>query len=647
MTEDEMPEDTTDSAESSDTDDAGKSDETGKPDKEKRGPSAAKILVGLALEQFDLGLSATDEPYATTIVDNTHIALMLRGGGKSGFKAKLASLYYAVTGNVPGAQALSDAITVLEGMAANAYQQELRLRVGSRCPEVVLIDAGACDDTTGLEHVITIQDGAWKLDATGGITFRRTKLTAPLAMPVRDKSSGGLSLLWRYAVVAEVDRPLVIAWLVSALIQPNTPHPILQLHGEQGTAKSSTTRALVDLIDPSPVPLRKAPRNEDEWVTAAAASWVVGLDNLSNIPEWLSDALCRAATGAGNVKRALYTDGDVAVWSFLRCIIINGIGFGGVRPDLAERLLSAELHTMDPTKRIDEATLAAAWAVDRPVILAGLLDLAAKVHQMIPTITLSPSPRMADFAKVLHAVDIIASTDGLNHYNGAYTRLAMEALLDEPFTAAIMDLKTPYVGKSAKEITDDLKVRLTGDDPKAKWKAPDGWPRSARAASDLLTRAAPAFRRIGWRVSNDDARNKRGVRLWTITPPDDDTPRTDDTQPESRGQSSPPNPPNPPSQVNGHKSGGVGKSANPPGGVDNPPGGEPNPPGGVGENPNPPQKPASTSGSGLGGESGAEIPLLSNNDIVTCECGQELLHHESQRRGNCTACFLKSKTVSK
>jgi hypothetical protein len=615
MADDEMPTDEPDNGQSSDTGDAGKK---GKGDKEKRGPSAAKILVGLALERFELGLSATDEPFATPIGDNTHIALMLRGGGKAGFKATLASLYYGITGNVPGAQALSDAITVLEGMAANAYQRELRLRVGSRCPEVVLIDAGACDDTTGLEHVISIQDGRWKVDLTGGVTFRRTKLTAPMALPIRDKSAGGLQLLWKYAVVAESDRPLVIAWLVSALIQPNTPHPILQLHGEQGTAKSSTTRALVDLIDPSPVPLRKAPRNEDEWVTAASASWVVGLDNLSNIPEWLSDALCRAATGAGNVKRALYTDGDVAVWSFLRCVIINGIGFGGVRPDLAERLLSAELHTMDPTKRIDEASLAAAWAVDRPLILGGLLDLAARVHQMIPTITLSPSPRMADFAKVLHAIDTIAGTEGLKHYNGAYTRLAMEALLDEPFTAAIMDLKNTYVSNSAKEITDDLKIQLTGDDPKAKFKAPDGWPRSARAASDLLTRAAPAFRRIGWKVSNDDARNKRGVRLWTITPPDD----ADDTQPESRGESSPPNPPNPPSQVNGHKSGGVGKSANPPGGVDNPPGGEPNPPGGVGKIPNPPKKPASTSGSGAGGASGAKKPLLSNNDCI--DCGTEV-----------------------
>ena len=89
---------------------------------------------------------------------------------------------------------------------------------------------------------------------------------------------------------------------------------------------------LVDLIDPSPVPLRQAPRDADSWVTAASGSWVVALDNLSAIPPWLSDSLCRAATGDGNVKRALYTDADLAVLKFRRCVIVNGIDVGAVRP---------------------------------------------------------------------------------------------------------------------------------------------------------------------------------------------------------------------------------------------------------------------------------------------------------------------------
>ncbi len=127
--------------------------------------------------------------------------------------------------------------------------------------------------------------------------------------------------LWDFVNVDAEDRPVLLAVLVAALIQCDVPHPVLALFAEQGSAKSTTTRMLVDLIDPSPVPLRQAQRDADSWVTAASGSrgsWVVALDNLSAIPPWLSDSLCRAATGDGNVKRALYTDADLAVVKFRR-----------------------------------------------------------------------------------------------------------------------------------------------------------------------------------------------------------------------------------------------------------------------------------------------------------------------------------------
>jgi hypothetical protein len=86
--------------------------------------------------------------------------------------------------------------------------------------------------------------------------------------------------LWDFVNVDAEDRPVLLAVLVAALIQCDVPHPVLALFAEQGSAKSTTTRMLVDLIVPSPVPLRQAPRDTDSWVTAASGSWVVALDNL-------------------------------------------------------------------------------------------------------------------------------------------------------------------------------------------------------------------------------------------------------------------------------------------------------------------------------------------------------------------------------
>jgi Mg-chelatase subunit ChlI len=53
--------------------------------------------------------------------------------------------------------------------------------------------------------------------------------------------------LWQQLNVAEPDRPLVLAWLIAAIANPNMPHPILSFSGEQGTAKSTTTKRIVEL----------------------------------------------------------------------------------------------------------------------------------------------------------------------------------------------------------------------------------------------------------------------------------------------------------------------------------------------------------------------------------------------------------------
>jgi hypothetical protein len=70
---------------------------------------------------------------------------------------------------------------------------------------------------------------------------------------------------------------------------------------------------------------------EAQWVTAASGAWVIALDNLSHVTDWLSDSLCRAVTGDANVRRALYTDNDTHVIAFKRCLILNGIDLGAVR----------------------------------------------------------------------------------------------------------------------------------------------------------------------------------------------------------------------------------------------------------------------------------------------------------------------------
>ena len=62
---------------------------------------------------------------------------------------------------------------------------------------------------------------------------------------------GTLGDLRRFVNVERTeDFILVVSWLVGAF-QPGGPYPLLALHGEQGSAKTTTANILRSLIDPS------------------------------------------------------------------------------------------------------------------------------------------------------------------------------------------------------------------------------------------------------------------------------------------------------------------------------------------------------------------------------------------------------------
>lgn len=560
--------------------------------------SAAALLVDIACEDYTLSVTDTGEPYGIHR-DTAHLALLLRGG-RTGLRAALAHRYWDAYQLPAPQQALADACLVLEGMAAQEDPQPVHLRIAEDTRGLqyglgqVHIDMG---DTEG--HVITIRDGRWDIDKTAPVLFRRTKLTGEMPKPNAD---GNYSQLWKFVPVHEDDRPLVLAWLVQALIQADVPHPVLELLAEHGAIKSTSARCLAQLIDPSPAPLRKAPRDAEGWVTAANASWVVALDNISGeIPLWLSDCLCRAVTGDGDVRRALYTDQDVSVIAFRRAVIINGIDIQVTQGDLADRLLRIALPRINDGRRA-EKIIAAEWVKEWPNVLGGLLTLAAAVHHRLPSITVANLPRMADYAEVLAAVDQICGSNGLQRYREQVKRVSADTL-DNAFIGALINRRYSCKDKASKEILADL----TPTDEK--WKPPKYWPDNARAVTGQLTRHAPALRAQGWMIDNDDAANKDSVIRWTILPP---------TDPEKAGKSSPPSPPNPPEADNGWSDGLWDGGED--GGEDDWEDEDDNPP----NPPDPPNDTPLTSQDGLAGMAGMEY---TPSQVFCKNCRDEIPEH--------------------
>jgi hypothetical protein len=474
-------------------------DDAGRDDPERK--SAATSLVELAQEFYTFGISDTGEPFALP-ADGPKVVAMLRGG-KTSLRALLAREYFTRTGKAATQQALADALLVIEGIAQDAEESRLYLRAAQH-EGALWLDLG---DHTGRAVQIT-RDG-WTVRDSAPVLFKRTALTGPVPEP---QPGGTLGDLWEWLNVAEDDRPLVVAALVSVLFT-DQPHVVLAIFGEQGTGKTTAVKVLVLILDPGPVPVRKPPRDADAWVTAAAGSWVVGLDNLSDIPSWLSDSLCRASTGDGDVRRKLYTDSDYAVFSFRRCIIFDAIDVGAMEPDLADRALPVTLDLIPDENRRDEESFWPGWRQAHPLILGAVLDLAASVLARLPSVELARKPRMADYARILAAVDAEMGTSALARYARQSADLAAEGLSGDPLAARIQEVFGGlFEGTSA-----ELLNLVTPGDPE--WKAPKGWPKDARAVTGRMRRLAPAFRKTGWMVE-DLGRGGHGKQIqWKLSPP--------------------------------------------------------------------------------------------------------------------------------
>jgi hypothetical protein len=467
--------------------------------KAHEGPSAATKLARIAQDRYTFGVSDTGEPYALPL-DGPRIVKMLRGAGS--LRAELAAAFLSDNGTPPPQQALADALMALEGIALAQPAKALALRVADS-HGALWLDLG---DDTG--ELLRIGSEGWQIVSEAPVLHRRTALTAALPRPA---TGGNLSALWSLLNIAAVDRPVLVAFLVAALM-PNMPHPILLLTGEQGTGKSTAAKIIASVVDASTVQLRKPPRDLDSWTTAAVGSHVVAVDNLSTLPDWLSDALCRASTGDGDVRRRLYTDGDLHVISFRRVVILNGIDLGAVRDDLADRLVTVDLRRIEESARARDDDLTQRWQAAAPLILGGLLDLTARVLAILASVHLKRSPRMADFAHVLAAVDRLAGTEGLARYRALAGALASDAVTSDPVLLALTStISTPWEGPAA-ELLDILTATLHDARP------PKGWPTGARVLASLLKRRAPSLRRLGWIVEQSEEHTKRG-NLWQIAPP--------------------------------------------------------------------------------------------------------------------------------
>lgn len=457
-------------------------------------PSKSERVVRLVLDLYRLGQTQTREPFAVPH-EGPNVLVLLEPSGR--FYDTTAREYRRRFGEVMTAAAFKDALAALRGYALEEATESASLRTGT-WNESVVLDLGSEDGAA-----VVIDRSGWRIVDRSPILFRRTALTGHIPKPQR---GGSLDQLRRYLNVNDDTWPVLMGWMVAALI-PNIPHPILLLGGTQGSGKTSAARFICGLFDASAAPTRSQPRDPADWAVSAENAWTTVIDNVSRIPEWLSDALCKCITGDAWTRRKLYTNSDVSVLSFLRVIVLTSIDAGALRGDLGERIALADLEPIDPENRRAEADLASAYRAAHPAMLGALLDLLATVLAGRDNVRLRRMPRMADFARVLAAMDSAIGTNALELYEQQSSRVSLEVVESDAVGEALirfMETRATWQGNMS-ELLAELEAPNDCRD----------WPRNGRALSARLKRLSPALLQQGVKVT-PPARNDR-TRVYTIS----------------------------------------------------------------------------------------------------------------------------------
>jgi hypothetical protein len=409
--------------------------------------------------------------------------------GSDPFRKWASKKYYDTTTRPPTANALKEALLVLEARAVyDAAEHRTFVRIAGDDGHIYI------DLADEQRRIVDVDASGWRMVRVAPVRFHRPRGIHALPIPVTERN---IETLRKFVNIPEDhDFVLYVATLLMAF-RPSGPYPVLVLQGEQGSGKSTAARVFRALIDPNAAGLRAEPRGVQDLMIAGNNSWVVGFDNMTQISPWLSDALCRLSTGGGFGTRELYTDGEEVLFDVTRPVLLNGIDQLASRGDLLDRAVVIHLPAIEESRRQTETQFWQDFEAERPAILGVLLDAASAALRNAPDTHLADVPRMADFAVWVTAAEPALGWEPgtfLAAYEAARIRVAEIALEESPVTDALRKL-TLSAARWEGTLTDllDELAKLAG----VRVACGKLWPSNGRALRSHLDRLSPNLRRIG------------------------------------------------------------------------------------------------------------------------------------------------------
>jgi hypothetical protein len=169
------------------------------------------------------------------------------------------------------------------------------------------------------------------------------------------------------------------------------------LKGSHGTSKTTTSKKIKALVDPTLTEVTSISSNDSDLIATLSSGYITAFDNVDKISNATSDILCIACTGGNATKRRLYTNNELCSIKLDSKVILNGIGDIISKSDLVERSNIIELTPL--ATRCTDKKVWREFESLKPQILGSIFNTISMgltyVDEMEETI--EELPRMADF----------------------------------------------------------------------------------------------------------------------------------------------------------------------------------------------------------------------------------------------------------
>ena len=449
-------------------------------------PSQVETLIGLA-DEVDLFHTPSRDVYGDVQINGHRETYEI--GSKQFHRWIRRRFYEETSGSAPNSEALQSAIETIKARGEyTGKKREVFLRVGS-CERKIYIDL--CNEVW---QAVEIDKDGWRLVDDPPIRFRRTESMQALPTPI---PGGSVSALIKYLNVrSKSDFVLIVCWALMVLQNWGRTYPVLAISGEQGSAKSTCSETIRNLLDPNIAPLRSLPRKDDDLFVSANRTHILAFDNISKLPNWLSDSLCMLTFRGAISKRQQRKDADEVILNRKNPIILNGIENPVYRGDLANRCIFLQLEPISEERRLPDDELMADFEKDRPLILGALFSALSTGLKRLPSIKIKGYPRMADFYKLSVACEPALWKEGTfkaaykNNQQNAAEHIVASNPLANAIRSFITDGNSVWTGK-ASELLAELFNREKNRAIRSML------PHTDSVLSRILNRIKPSLKQIG------------------------------------------------------------------------------------------------------------------------------------------------------